>query len=359
MYLKPCNKKSVYIGVALMVALAALTIYIISKEFGLDSVMSILTSINPWFLIPAVICMLMFSLGEALNIRIGLKLSGYKTSLFNSLKYAYTGFFFSSITPSASGGQPAQIYAMHRDNIKVSHASFSLLLELIGYEVASITIAFMGLIVSLVSPLNLFEGISIGWVLVVGFLVNFLLLTGLLLIMFSKKAVKVIAGVIIKIVSLFSKKPGTKAKLLKTFAEYRVSANRLKANKGVPVKIILISLVQFAAYHSITYFCYRSFGLSERNLSEMMTLQGLLFTSVSCIPLPGSSGAMEGGFGLLFKKVFSEGMIGSAIVLCRLVSFALPLVLSGLFLVVTGRTSKNYRRIEESSVTKADSEKAA
>ena len=184
--MKPCNKKSVYIGVALMVSLAALTIYIISKEFGLNSVMSILSSINPWFLIPAVICMLMFSFGEALNIRIGLKLSGYKTSLFNSLKYAYTGFFFSSITPSASGGQPAQIYAMHRDNIKVSHASFSLLLELIGYEVASITIAFMGLIVSLVSPLNLFEGISIGWVLVVGFLVNFLLLTGLLLIMFYK-----------------------------------------------------------------------------------------------------------------------------------------------------------------------------
>ena len=148
--------------------LAGLTVYIISKEFGITSVKDVLKSVNLWFLIPAVICMLMFSVGEALNIRLGLRLSGYK--------------------------------------IKVSHASFSLLLELIGYEVASISIAFVGVIVSLVSPLKLFEGLSIGWVLILGFLVNFALLTGLLLIMYSKRAVKVIAGIAIKLGSIFSKK---------------------------------------------------------------------------------------------------------------------------------------------------------
>ena len=253
-HLKPCNKKSVYIGAALIILLAGLTVYIISKEFGITSVKDVLKSVNLWFLIPAVICMLMFSVGEALNIRLGLRLSGYKTGFFSALKYAYTGFFFSMVTPSASGGQPAQVYMMHRDKIKVSHASFSLLLELIGYEVASISIAFVGVIVSLVSPLKLFEGLSIGWVLILGFLVNFALLTGLLLIMYSKRAVKVIAGIAIKLGSIFSKKKDTKVKLLRTFAEYRISAKRLKGNHGVLVRVILISLVQFAAYHSITYF---------------------------------------------------------------------------------------------------------
>ncbi|MBP5453826.1 MAG: flippase-like domain-containing protein [Lachnospiraceae bacterium] len=335
--MKPCNKKSVYIGILLMTAVAGITVYVLSKEFGLNMVLTILKSINPWFLVPAVFCMLMFSLGEALNIRIGLNLSGYKTGILSALKYAYTGFFFSSVTPSASGGQPAQIYAMHKDKIKVSHASFSLFLELIGYEVASISIATVGLIVSLVSPLKLFEGINIAWVLILGFSLNLLLLTSLLLIMFSKKAVNVIAAIIIKTVSLFSKKKDTKTKLLKTFAEYRVSAKRLKKNKQVLAKIILISLIQFVSYHSITYFCYRSFNLSERSFFEMMSLQGLLFTSVSCIPLPGSMGAMEGGFGLLFRKVFSGGLIASAIVLCRLISFALPLILSGTFIVFSRR----------------------
>lgn len=339
--MKPCNKKSVYIGAALIILLAGLTVYIISKEFGIASVANVLKSVNPWFLIPAVICMLMFSVGEALNIRIGLKLSGYKTGFFDALKYAYSGFFFSMITPSASGGQPAQIYMMHKDNIRVSHASFSLLLELIGYEVASISIAFIGVIVSLLSPLKLFEGLSIGWVLILGFIVNFAILTGLLLIMFSKRAVKVMAAAAVKIGCAFSKKSGTKARILETFAEYRISAKRLRGNQSVIVRVILISLVQFAAYHSITYFCYRSFGLSERSYIEVMSLQGLLFTAVSVIPLPGSAGAMEGGFSLLFKKIFSEGILGSAIILCRLISFALPLVLSGLFLLIKGRIAKS------------------
>ena len=358
-HLKPCNKKSVYIGAALIILLAGLTVYIISKEFGITSVKDVLRSVNLWFLIPAVICMLMFSVGEALNIRLGLRLSGYKAGFFSALKYAYTGFFFSMVTPSASGGQPAQVYMMHRDKIKVSHASFSLLLELIGYEVASISIAFVGVIVSLVSPLKLFEGLSIGWVLILGFLVNFALLTGLLLIMYSKRAVKVIAGIAIKLGSIFSKKKDTKVKLLRTFAEYRISAKRLKGNHGVLVRVILISLVQFAAYHSITYFCYRSFGLSERSFIEVMSLQGLLFTAVSCIPLPGSAGAMEGGFSLLFKKIFSEGILGSAIILCRLISFALPLVLSGLFLLIYGRIAKTKRGIGVNNIVSDNAERAA
>ena len=84
-----------------MAAVAGITVYVLSKEFGLNMVLTILKSINPWFLVPAVLCMLMFSLGEALNIRIGLNLSGYKTGILSALKYAYTGFFFSSVTTSA------------------------------------------------------------------------------------------------------------------------------------------------------------------------------------------------------------------------------------------------------------------
>jgi hypothetical protein len=33
------------------------------------------------------------------------------------MRYSFIGFFFSGITPSASGGQPAQIYYMNKDNM--------------------------------------------------------------------------------------------------------------------------------------------------------------------------------------------------------------------------------------------------
>lgn len=324
--------------------MSAVTIYAISKEFGLKDVASILENINPLWILPAFLCMFMFSLGEALNIRMGLKITDHSISLLSSLKYAFCGFFFSSITPSASGGQPAQIYFMKRDNINISHGSFSLLFELIGYEIASIFIAFLGLCVSLSGSLNLFDSPKMYVLPAAGFAINFIFLGLILLILFSKRAVKPLAYIAIKITGLFSKKPGTKYKILRTFAEYMNASETLKKNKRVFIKVIFVSLIQFTAYHSITFFCYRAFGLTARSWFEVMTLQGLLFTSVSCIPLPGSSGAMEGGFSLLFKTIFPEAVLGSAIILSRLLSFVVPLIFSGLFTLFTARKANGPKK---------------
>lgn len=334
MYLKPYNRKPVIIGVILILLMALATVYTISKEFGFTEVINVIKSINALWLIPAGICAFMFSVGEAINIRYGLKIAGYKLSFLQSLKYALVGFFFSSITPSASGGQPAQLYFMHRDKIKLSHGSFSLMFELIGYEAASISIALTGLFVSLFGRIKLFDKPGLIALPIVGFFVNFIFLSIILLIMFSKKAVKGMARFSIWLVSLFSKKKNVKTSILKTFAEYRLTANKLKRNKLVLLKVIIVSILQFCAYHSITFFCYKAFSLNAQTLFEIMTLQGLLFTSVSAIPLPGSAGAMEGGFGLLFKNIFPASLLGSAIILCRLISFAFPLVYSGLFILI-------------------------
>lgn len=333
--MKPCNKKPLIIGISLILLMGAVTIYVISKEFGLKDVTTILENIKVTLILPAFLCMFLFSLGEALNIRMGLRITGHKVSVFNALRYAFCGFFFSSITPSASGGQPAQIYFMKKDNINISHGSFSLLFELIGYEIASITIGFLGLCVSLFGNLNLFNSPQMYLLPAIGFFVNFVFLGLILLILFSKKAVRPLAYIAIKITGFFSKKPETKYKILRTFAEYMNASETLKKNKRVFFKVVLVSLVQFCAYHSITFFCYKAFGLSGRTWFEIMTLQGLLFTSVSCIPLPGSSGAMEGGFGLLFKTIFPEAILGSAIILSRILSFVVPLIFSGLFTLFT------------------------
>lgn len=311
-----------------------LVIYTLSKEFGINEVLNTIKSVKVGWLMPAMLCMSAFSVCEAINIGHGLKLAGVKTTFKHNLKYALSGFFFSSITPSASGGQPAQLYYMHKDGINISHGSFALMFELIGYEIASIFIALCGLFVLLFGRIDLLSGSSLTWLLVVGFAVNFIFLTGLLLIMFSKRAVKLILKITISIVSVFNKNPDVKLKLLRTFAEYRNTAEKVKENKAVLLKVIGTSFLQFISYHSITFFVYSSFGLDTYTFLEIMCLQGLLFTSVSCIPLPGSAGAMEGGFMLLFKNIFSSSILGSAVLLCRLINFALPLIVSGIYLLI-------------------------
>lgn len=335
--MKPCNKKTVFIGLLIIITMTSLAGYVIFKQFDFNEVANAIKQCNILWLIPALLCMLAFSMGEAININQGLKLAGYKVGPANSIKYAFAGFFFSSITPSASGGQPAQLYYMSRDKINISHSSFSLLLELIGFEIGSITLGFLGILVSVFSDIPVFEGSNIVWLAIVGFMVNFILLAVLLIIMFSRKAVKVLACFAIKITSLFSKKKDSKRSILRLISEYRLAAIKARNNKKVLFKIILVSLLRLLAYHSITFFTYKALGLYSQSYFEIALLQGLLFTSVSCIPLPGSSGAMEGGFGILFKSIFPSSLLGSAIILTRTINFAVPLIYTGISLLFLPR----------------------
>ena len=67
----------------------------------------------------------------------------------------------------------------------------------------------------------------------------------------------------------------------------------LKRNKKILFKIILTTIVQIVLYHSIPYIIYLSFGLNEANFLQFLSLQAVLYISVSSIPLPGAVGASE------------------------------------------------------------------
>ena len=67
-----------------------------------------------------------------------------------AMKYAYIGYFFSSVTPSATGGQPLQLYAMSKDKIHVAHGTMALLTELTSFQIALTAVVFAAIIAGLV-----------------------------------------------------------------------------------------------------------------------------------------------------------------------------------------------------------------
>lgn len=96
--------------------------------------------------------------------------------------------------------------------------------------------------------------------------------------------------------------------------------------------MFLTSLVQLAAYHSVPFWVYLAFGLQGQSFWAMVGLQGVLFLSVSSLPLPGAVGLTEGGFLLLYQTIFPGALLPSAMLLSRTVSFYFFLLLSGVFL---------------------------
>ena len=112
------------------IVLIALTYHLIFKDQDINNLLSIIKSTNKLFLLSGIMCILVFFFLEAYNVKKLLEALGDKISVFKSLKYTFIGYFFSSITPAASGGQPVEIYYMTKDKVNGAKATVSLLIHL-------------------------------------------------------------------------------------------------------------------------------------------------------------------------------------------------------------------------------------
>lgn len=117
--------------------LALLVCFVILKGADMESVWNAMKSAKPQWMAAGLILAAVFNIAEAINLRSVLNSFGYQVSFRQGMKYAYTGYFFSSITPSATGGQPVQLYVMNKDNIHVAHGTMALLTELTSFQIAA------------------------------------------------------------------------------------------------------------------------------------------------------------------------------------------------------------------------------
>ncbi|MDO5010766.1 MAG: lysylphosphatidylglycerol synthase transmembrane domain-containing protein, partial [Intestinibacter bartlettii] len=92
----------------LFLILIAFTFYFVFKDMDINTVANTISHINIFYILIAATCMCIFLLCEASNFRRNLTALGCETNLIKCINYSVQGFFFSSITPSASGGQPMQ-----------------------------------------------------------------------------------------------------------------------------------------------------------------------------------------------------------------------------------------------------------
>ena len=113
------NKKKMIFNVLFLFLVFAATLYGVFHGEDLSEIAEILKTVNLYWLLPGVACVIIFIWGESIIIfymmhTLGIHLKKWKCFLFSSV-----GFFFSCITPSATGGQPAQIYYMKKEKIPI------------------------------------------------------------------------------------------------------------------------------------------------------------------------------------------------------------------------------------------------
>ncbi len=318
------------INTIIFVFFVSLTFYIILKENNILEILQIIHQVDIKFILLAIACMFFFVFAEGINIGRTLKLLNCKIHLRDGLKYALVGFFFSSVTPSASGGDPMQIYYMKKDGLPIGHSALAILTEFSSFQFVTIMMALIGFMINYKFIENSIGNIK--YFLFLGVTINVIILVFILLIISSKKIIIKLLNLICKILKIFHYKEVKKFKRtsIKQIKEYKKGANLLIQNRKTLCKIIFTTILQIILYHSIPYFIYLSFGLNQANFFEFLTLQAVLYISVSAMPLPGAVGVSEGGFLGIFKFLFPANLLTSAMLLSRGISFYLFVLISGI-----------------------------
>ena len=305
----------------LFLILIIITFYIILKDQDITEIINIVFSVKKEFILIAVLCMILYLSCEAINIRRTLRTLNENLSFPKALKIAFIGFFFSSITPAASGGQPMQVYYMHKDNISIANSTLTLLINLSCVQIVTISIALFSLIFN-----YQYLNTVLIWFLILGVTLNLTALALLLISIFSKRMTNWIIQITLRILTFFKVKniEEKQERFESELTKYQGSAKYIKKNGKLIIKTLLTTYLQYIIFYSISYWVYCSFGLQGHNAFEIITLQSVLYATVSGIPSPGAIGVSEGGFLAIF----------SSMLLNRGINFYLFVIISSIIVII-------------------------
>ena len=332
------------ICIAAVLALLGWTVYTILQQQTPGQLAAALLSADWRVLLLGLPLMALFICCEAKATHTILRSLGCPQPFRRCAYYSSVGFFFSTITPSATGGQPAQVVSMSRDGVPAAAGALDMLLVTIGYNTAAMVWGIFALFTA--GGLTERLGGQVGLLLGLGLAVFALLDVFMFLFLFLPgPAKRLIYGCIALASKVFPSldKAGLEAAADEHLAEYRRGAGLIRRDPALLLQVVGLSMAQLACSYAMPYVVFRAFGLSGFSLGQVFALQALCSIAVGYLPLPGSAGAAENVFLRGFLIIFGGSLVAPAMILSRTLSCYLVLIATAVVLAV-GRTVRGRAR---------------
>lgn len=312
----------------LFLLLMALTFYTIFHNNDIGEIFTALKSLQPSYFFLAVLCALFFVCTEGFMIWYLLQLTGKAPGLIRCFGYSFIGFFFSGITPSATGGQPAQLVSMKKDGIPLGDSTLTLMAVALLYKLV-LVLTGIGLLFFRRDILYTYLG---GYMALyyLGLFLNSLLVVLLLLVMFHGQWMERLLlsaeqiGIRLHLCRLSEKR---REVFHRTVADYQSTLGFFLTHKSKILFAAFCTFLQRCSLFLLTYLIYRGMGLSGFHAITVMLLQAAIYISVDMLPLPGSQGISELMYHTVFAPVFTGGTLAASMCITRGISFYLLLLL--------------------------------
>jgi hypothetical protein len=280
------------------------------------------------------LCWVVYTVFDGMNYWAYLKAQGFKISLGRAVNVALIGFYYSNITPGAAGGQPMQVNSMRKAGIPVGYGTMAVTIRFIANQ---FVISMMSLVLFLIYRDFVYEQLGgVIWVARIGWLINFGAVPVVILAAFKRNWVQALAGWLIGLLEkmhLIRNREVMMANVTSVLDTYQTALRDLIQKPAQMLVQLLCSFISLLGLTASVIFVYHAFGQSGTSWGKILCMSCLLFVSASYTPLPGASGAQEGGFLIYFKGIFKDGTIGLALLIWRFFTYYLFLIV-GVFTVL-------------------------
>lgn len=322
----------------LFLVIAAATVWAVTaqnRSFSLSEFLSYIQNARPLPLALAILCAFGFVAFEALTLRCACLPFGHKVSFVRGITYSSADIYFSAITPSATGGQPACAYFMMQNGLSGTATAAVLLANLMMYTIALLVIGILSFVLcptlflsySMLAKVLILLGIAIQSVFGAFFM---LLIKNERLL---KKICLAVIGFLCK-VKLCRNREKWVNTIEKTMYDYGECVKTMKAHGNAMALLLFFNILQRMSSMAVTLFVYVATS-GWKGAVKIWAMQGLTLVGSNAVPIPGAMGVSDYLMLNGFKQIMPEQMAANLELLSRSLSFYFCIILCGIWIFVS------------------------
>ena len=326
------KKKRLINYLILFIAVVLVLFFTLKDDF--NSIVEEIYKVNIWVYIIAIILFLVSHFFKSLGLRTFLnEYTNY--SVKKSYELTLISLFLNGVTPFQTGGQPFQVYLLRKEGMRVTDSTNAMIKDSLAYQAALLIIAVIALLFNL--KLNICEHDRyLILAVLLGFIVNFVVLSILIFVLAAKKTGYKILNNLINFIFKFKltrKYAHSKEKLQESLTYFYENRKSISKNKKTLLIGLMFHIIHLVTLYLVPIIVFKSIGVNI-GMIEGIVCTALVMLVANFIPIPGATGGIEYGFMQFFGKYVSGALLSSGMLLWRFATYFFGLIIGGIILVL-------------------------
>ena len=335
------NKPLNFLGNIFIILIALIVVLYFSLKDNYHEIINAMTKLHPIWILLGTLFLVIYRIFASVAHYFVIKQNKEHISFLKCLQINFIILFFHGVTPFAGGGQPMEIYYLHKEGIAIPKATNITLQNFIVYQVALVLTGIIALIYN--RFLHIFpHNHLINHLVIVGFIINLLVLVVTYILSFGKKVNQFILEKGIRFlakIKILKDEENVKKKLQIYLTNFHQNAIELKKAKSLVGLYVLFDFLGLCALYSIPYFISLGLGCKITLINTIIATAYVMIIG-SFVPIPGGTGGIEYGFVFFFRYFIKGSLLNALMLLWRFISYYLGMIIGAITLAFYRKKEK-------------------